>query len=83
MHKNGLKVPKNATGAAKNGLAGLKSVHGWTKMGTPGATFAHFALLATWCIPLRIFVHFYEVFVNSGARFLKIHGNTRTRFSLF
>ncbi len=35
------------------------------------------ALLATWGVPLRIFTHFYEVFVNNCAFFLKIHGNPR------
>ncbi len=35
------------------------------------------ALLATWGVGLRIFTHFYEVFVNNCAFFLKIHGNPR------
>ena len=35
------------------------------------------ALLATWGVPLRIFTHFYEVFVKNCAFFLKIHGNPR------
>ncbi len=35
------------------------------------------ALLATWGVPLRIFTHFYEVFVNNCAVFLKIPGNLR------
>ncbi|MCP4486003.1 MAG: hypothetical protein GY820_01540 [Gammaproteobacteria bacterium] len=35
------------------------------------------ALLATWGIPLRIFTHFYEVFVNNCAFFLKINENPR------
>ncbi len=34
------------------------------------------AFLATWGIPLRIFAHFYEVFVNNCAFFLNIHGKT-------
>ncbi len=34
------------------------------------------ALLAAWGIPLRIFTHFYQVFVNNCAFFLlKVHGN--------
>ncbi len=33
------------------------------------------ALLATWDIHLRIFTHFYEVFMNNCIFFLKIHGN--------
>ncbi len=35
------------------------------------------ALLATWGVHLRIFTHFYEVFVNNCAFFLKIRGNPR------
>ncbi len=35
------------------------------------------ALLATCGMPLRIFTHFYEVFVNNCAFFLKIRGNPR------
>ncbi len=35
------------------------------------------ALLATWGIPLRIFTHIHEVFVNNYALFLKIRGNPR------
>ncbi len=35
------------------------------------------ARLVTWGVPLRIFVHFYEVFVNNRAFFLKIRGNPR------
>ncbi len=33
------------------------------------------ALLDTWDIHLRIFMHFYKVFVNNCACLLKIHGN--------
>ncbi len=35
------------------------------------------ALLATWGVPLRNFTHFYEVFVNNCAFFLKINENPR------
>ncbi len=35
------------------------------------------ALLVTWGIPLRMFTHFYEVFMNKCAFFLKILGNPR------
>ncbi len=35
------------------------------------------ALLATWGVPLRIFRHLYEVFVNNCAFFLKINENSR------
>ncbi len=35
------------------------------------------ALLATWGVPLRIFVHFYEVFMNNCVFFLKISENPR------
>ncbi len=35
------------------------------------------ALLATWGVPLRIFTHFYEVFVNNCAFFLKSNENAR------
>ncbi len=35
------------------------------------------ALLATRGIPLRIFMHFYQVFVNICAFLLKIHGKPR------
>ncbi len=35
------------------------------------------ALLATCGMPLRIFTHFHEVFVNNCAFFLKIRGNPR------
>ncbi len=35
------------------------------------------ALLATWGVPLRIFMHFYEVFVNNCAFFLKNNENPR------
>ncbi len=32
------------------------------------------ALLATWGVPLRIFTHFYQVFVSICVFLLKIHG---------
>ncbi len=35
------------------------------------------ALLASWGIPLRIFTHFYQVFVNVCAFLLKVHGKPR------
>ncbi len=35
------------------------------------------ALLATWCIPLRIFMYLYEVFVNNYTFFLKIRVNPK------
>ncbi len=35
------------------------------------------ALLATWCIPLRIFMHFYWVSMNIYALLLKINGKFR------
>ncbi len=35
------------------------------------------APLASWGVPLRIFTHFYEVFVNNCAFFLKTRGNPR------
>ncbi len=65
-------------GEAKNGTAGIKSEPG-------GPKWAHVepllptleALLATWGIPLCIFTHFYEVFVNNCAFFLKIKENPR------
>ncbi len=64
---------------------GLKGEPGWSKMGPPGARFPTLdallrtleAILATWGIPLRIFTHFYEAFINNCAFFLKIHGNPR------
>ncbi len=44
-------------------------------MGPPGALFGHFGCtLATWGIPLRIFMHFYLVFMNIYAFLLKING---------
>ena len=56
-----------------------------SKLNPDGPKWAHLepllptleALLATWGVPLRIFMHFYEVFVNNCAFFLKIHGNPR------
>ncbi len=35
------------------------------------------ALLATWGMPLCIFMYFYRVFVNNCAFLLKIHGKLR------
>ncbi len=57
------KVRKNASREAKNGTASVKSV-------TLGA------LLATWGLPVRIFMHFYKGFVNNCAFLLKIHEKT-------
>ena len=34
------------------------------------------AFLAIWGIPLCIFMHFYQVFVNTCAFLMKIHGKT-------
>ena len=34
------------------------------------------AFLATWGVPLCMFMHFYEVFVNTCAFLMKIHGKT-------
>ena len=56
-----------------------------SKVSLDGPKWAHLepllltleALLATWGVPLRIFTHFYEVFVNSCAFFLKINENLR------
>ncbi len=56
-----------------------------SKVSLDGSKWAHLepllptleALLATWGAPLRIFTHFYEVFVNNRAFFLKIRGNPR------
>ncbi len=65
---------KNASREAKNGPAGLKSEPGGTKAGPPGAYFTHFGGTFAWGIPLRIFTHFYKVFMNICAFLLKIHG---------
>ena len=43
-------------------------------MEPPGVTLD--ALLVTQDIPLRIFAHFYQVFVDNCAFQLKIHGET-------
>ncbi len=72
--KKSLKVGKHAPREAKNGSAGVKSELRWTK-------WAHLepllptlaALLATWGVLLRMFMHFYEVFVNNCGFFLKSH----------
>ncbi len=74
-------VPRDA----KNGPAGIKSEPGWTKMARLGPLMPTWdallptldALLATWGFPLPIFTHFYEVFVNNCAFFLKISENPR------
>ncbi len=58
----------------QNGPAGLKSEPGWTKMGPPGATFAHFG--GTWGAPLCMFMHFYKLLVNTYAFSMKIHVKT-------
>ncbi len=34
------------------------------------------ALLATWGLPLLVFMHFYQVFVNNCAFLMKLHGKT-------
>ncbi len=60
--------PKMAQPASKVSQQGPKRAH----LGPILHTLE--ALLATWCIPLRIFMHFYDVFVNNCAFFLKIHG---------
>ncbi len=63
--------PKMAQPASKVSLDGTK----WTHLEPLLPTLE--ALLATWCIHLHIFTHFYEIFVNNCAFFLKIRGNTR------
>ncbi len=57
---------ENAPREAKNGTAA-------SKVSPDGPTLE--ALLATWGVPLRIFTHFYVVFVNNFAFFLKNHEN--------
>ncbi len=60
-----------------------KMVQQASKVSLDGSKWAHVepllptleALLATRGIPLRIFTHFYEVFLNNCACFLKIYGN--------
>ncbi len=55
-----------------------------SKVSQEGPKWAHLvpllptleALLATWGIPLRTFMHFYQVFVNICAFLLEIHGKT-------
>ena len=50
----------------------------WTKMGPPGATFAHFGgIFSHLGIPLCIFMHFYKVLVNTCAFSMKSHGKHR------
>ncbi len=56
-----------------------------SKVSLDGSKWAHLepllptldALLVSWGVRLRNFTHFYEVFVNNCAFFLKIHGNPR------
>ncbi len=56
-----------------------------SKLSPDGAKWAHLeplsptleALFAIWGVPLCIFTHFCEVFVNNCAFFLKIPGNPR------
>ncbi len=56
-----------------------------SKVSPDGPKWAHLepllhtleALLATWGVPVRIFTHFYEGFVNNCAFSLKIRGNSR------
>ncbi len=56
-----------------------------SKVSPDGPKWAHLesllptseALLATWGVPLHNSTHFYEIFVNSCAFFLKIRGNPR------
>ncbi len=64
-------MPKMAQPAPKVSLDGPK----WTHLGPLLHTSE--ALLATWGVPLRIFTHFYEVFVNNCAFFLKSNENPR------
>ncbi len=62
-----------------------KMVQPASKVSPDGPNWAHLepllptldALLVTWCIPLCIFTHFYEVFVNNCIFFLETHGNPR------
>ncbi len=44
----------------------------WAHLGPLWPTLE--APLATWCMPLRICTHFYQVFANSCLFLLKIHG---------
>ncbi len=56
-----------------------------SKVSPAGPTWAHLehflatlqAVLATWGVHLRIFMHFYQVFVNICAFVLKINGKFR------
>ncbi len=56
-----------------------------SKVSPDGPKWAHLepvlltleALLATWGVLSRIFTHFYEVFVNNCAVFMKINENPR------
>ena len=68
---------KNAPREAKNGPAGVKSESGWTKMGPPEPLLRTLeAFLATSGVPLRMFIHFYQVFLNTCAFLMKIRGKT-------
>ncbi len=51
--------------------AGSKWTHPVPFLATLGA------LLASWGVPLHIFMHFYEVLVNTCDFLLKINGNSR------
>ncbi len=63
--------PKNSTKMSPDGPK-------WTLLGPVLHTLDTLgALLATWGTPLRIFMHFYEVYVHSCACHLQIHGNPR------
>ncbi len=57
----------------KTGPAGLKTEPGCAKMGPPNLV-PFLATLEAWGIPLRIFMHFYQVFMNIYAFLLKING---------
>ncbi len=91
-HANCPKIHEYCTKTQKALKSGQKCAKGgqkwpnWRQKVTPdGAKCAHLepllptleALLATWGVPLRIFTHFYEVFVNNCAVFLKINERPR------
>ncbi len=65
------RMPKMAQPASKVSSGGQKWAHLEPLLPTLEA------LLATWGVHLRIFTHFYEVFVNNCAFFLKINENPR------
>ncbi len=64
-------MPKMAQLASKVSLDGPK----WAHLEPPLPTLE--ALLATFGLPLRIFTHFNDVFVNNCAFLLKINENPR------